>query len=390
MIEIVEGRGVGAGKSFYTCTRIIEHLKDGGTVCASDTFGLYWDKTASFIARRYKVEVLPDQFRVFQEDDVCRMPEITPMGSEDCPVLVVVDEAHTKLSQDYSSDKDTKRKFFNWLTQSRHDDVDVIFISQAAKNMDCRIVRLCTFIWRLRNMTNFRMPFWGGWKESKFALAQYDSDGSFLMNKSYLDKDPEIFACYRSKSMRGKHRASSDQVSKRKLNTVTAPALKRSPMFKVLLFTVPLLLLWGAVTAYGIIKGDSKEPPKAALAAKAVPGPGSIPVVPALPADAPSIVREEIRHLWRIQGKIGLETLASSYRLGELSPHGLVEDIRVPDFSTLYGVVRCNNAGCVTYVICDRGGSGTVPVSFSAPLPPPRAPALSSPVSVPSLAALAR
>ena len=317
MIEIVEGKGVGAGKSYYVATRIISFLAAGGSVWASATFGLDWEETKKLVADRYGVEIEEDQWHVFPQDQISTLHEVTPIGTADCPILIVIDEAQGELNARDWADKH-KRAFFLWLTQSRHDDCDLIFISQSALNIDKQIARLATYIIRVRNMANFSFPGLGKWPFKQFVVGRYDQDGkTFLGPRLWLWHDKGIFKCYSSKVMRGAHkRFSSTAVPRKKLQK----SKPKSRMFKVIILVV--LLLCGFV---GYRFYVYQNPPEKVVAV--VPGEkakiqstssqgNSLPAV---------VVRAEV-----FRGQIGEDSMwtdRGQYTVGKLCADGFVKSV---------------------------------------------------------------
>jgi hypothetical protein len=376
MIEIVEGKGVGAGKSYYVACRIIEQLSKGGTVCASDTFGLKWDAVKALVVERYGVELQEGQYRVFAEDDVPRLHEVTPQGTEECAVLVVVDECHSKLNARDWNDS-SKRPFFNWLTQSRHDDTDVMFISQHSANIDKQIARLVTYVRRIRNMANWKIPGIGNWPLKQFVINTLDSDGKTSLEKKYVWHDKGIFACYTSKVMKGRHRRTGEVVTKR----VLAKVNRRTTMFRPLFLLIPLLLIYGASKLYGVLSSDDESKQRPVAVAAAVVGPG-VSGVATMPVSTVAVASRFVREEWRScsGGDQGLEsrdgmrvghkkpwtlvTALGCYTEGEASQHGFVRSIRWPDRGRSFAIARCENAGALVYVVAEFGNK-TVSVGVS-------------------------
>lgn len=354
MITIVEGRGVGAGKSYYVATRILVHLSRGGTVYAADSFGLKWPETKALVAKRYGLELDDSQYVVFPAEQVERLHEVTPQGTAEMPILIVVDEAHTHLNaRDWSTDKKSpKRKFFNWLTQSRHDDCDLIFISQHAANMDRMIARLVTYIIRLRNMTQHSIPGLGAWPFKQFMVNRYDQDGKTLMKQSLIWHDKEIFAIYNSKVMRGAHVRLDLTVPKKQLNKVK----KQNMSIRIILFLG--LLVVGGYLGYqqwnkprevkqkekeALPKVVSKEDkPKGIFG---TPAPSSEAIV----KPAYSIISEAFR---ATDTKTYVRTDVGTYTVGQMSGKGFVEGlkgdvvrIRLPDGGLAFVVAELKTVG---------------------------------------------
>jgi len=327
MIEIVEGVGVGAGKSYYTCTRIIGHLAAGGTVFASETFGLVWDATKALVEERYGLLLQPEQYETFPQSDIPRLHEVTPKGTGDCPLLVVVDEAHMELNCRDFADK-SKRPFFQWLTQSRHDDTDVIFISQAAANMDKQIARLATYVFRVRNLLGFSLPGLGKlprFLAKYFVLGKFDRDGKTLQERRFLRHDVGIFRCYSTKVMRGAHKRREGEIPRIKLTK----SQKRNP--KMVKFILLVLVVCVGLSVYRFMKvGGVREffgvkAPPVTQPVAAIPKSGA-PEAPkpqaVIPPKPPlfTVANEGFR------GQIGdtiLHTDSGQYEVGVMSKHGL-------------------------------------------------------------------
>jgi len=359
MITIVHGRGVGAGKSYYTCRQIITHLASGGTVYAAETFGLKWPETKAECERLHGVVIEDGQYRTFPEEDIPRLHEVTPPGTDDCPVLIVVDEAHGELNaRDWGDQR--KKAFFKWLTQSRHDNCDVLFITQHMHNMDKQIARLATYIISLRNMAGFTFPGLGEWPFKQFVVNRYDADGKTFLKRDWLWHSQRIFACYTSKIMGGSHKRLDGVVTRRNLQkTKTKP----KPM-KIILIVVMLALVGGGLLLWKTKEkvADLKPPsmPTSAPASPSAPSqPGTMPgrATPAQMPAAYTISHEKFR------GRVGLwelHTDVAQYYVGRMSVHGLVVSVAVDTVR----IVRPD--GGLHYVVADSptsasGGSVVVP-----------------------------
>lgn len=334
MIEIVEGVGVGAGKSYYTATRILCHLAAGGSVYASTTFGLLWDEAKRLGMERFGVVFEDGQYSTFAQEDIPRLHEVTPCGTDDSPVLVIVDEAHIELNSRDWADRN-KRPFFNWLTQSRHQNTDLIFISQAAANMDKQIGRLATRIIRMRNLVGWSIPGIGKWPLKQFVIGTYDRDGKTLQNRRFVSHDKGIFSIYDSKVMRSAHKRADGVVPRRILKKSTT----RNPMY-VKIFVLILCVLgfvvyrtWDSnplVEMAGL--RSAKVEPRAVASAPA----SSAPVKPAY------LLENEV-----LRASLGdyLRTDKGTYEVGQMSHRGLVVGIQknvvkifTPDRATLFVV----------------------------------------------------
>jgi hypothetical protein len=351
MIQTVEGRGVGAGKSYYVTTQVLKYLAEGGIVFASDTFVLKWEEAAAFCLNRYGVVIERDQWNTFPQKEVWKLHEITPAGTDEKPVLIIIDEAQTALNARDWADKE-KRPFFEWLTQSRHDNNDLIFISQSAANIDKQIARLVTYIIRVRNMANFEFPGIGKWPLKQFVIARYDQDGRTLMKKQWVSHDRAVFGCYKSKSCGGSHRRLSAVLPPRKLQKVK----RKSPMIKFLFVAVALVL---GLVSWRVFGGRAEAATISTVA--------SLPGGKAAPPKTIAFVREEWVGLQMpgvnmYDGVATLRTKGGVYAVGHACGFGLVEAIDYPVPGLSYAVARVDNAGVKTFVVASFAGD-TAPVS---------------------------
>lgn len=363
MIQVVDGIGVGAGKSYFTCGRIMAHMAAGGTVYVAETFGFQFEQAKQLIAERWGVVVEPDQYHVVSEEDVPRIHEVTPRGCAELPVLVVVDEAQQFLNARDWNDK-SKRALFSWLCQSRHDDTDLIFISQSANNIDKQVRRLVTEVVRMVNLKTIKVPVLGGLP--LFRELVMHQDGTTVMEGRWRLHDKRIFGCYTSKSCRGRHKRLAGEVPRRKLQRV-----QKKPMKGVLIFG----LLCIGVLAWAISKGGPGKKKESESSAVAV-----APVATTSRVSTP-VPRSTPRPMWEIavedfRGFVSdpatnfhaLKTDRGWYELGEISNRGLVvgvSDRRVrvvqPDGNQVFVVAEVRTS--------TRPMQGGIPPASPAPVP---------------------
>jgi hypothetical protein len=365
MIQIIEGFGVGAGKSFFCVTLLIEHWISGGTAYVADTMEVLWAELKQHVAEVRGYVLQDSQYVSLPEEAILRVHEHTPPGTEDCPVLIVIDECHGKLNARDWNDK-SKRDLFDWCTQSRHDDNDLIFISQSAANIDKQLRRIATYNWRIRNSermgeNNVLRTALKVWKWISFGLhggpqfivSQLDQDGRTLLGKKiFLPQDKRIFKVYRSKSMRGKRKRSGNAVARVKIERAK-PMLKKGYMkyaFMIVLVMVGLGV-WKLATADWHPKSS---------AAKAV---GTTVTQATTKTEINSKATYETKgEPWRARGKGWMKTDAGYYRVGRMSPSGMVEAIAD-------GVVRIKKPdGQLLFIV---GQDVTVPAGTPIPAQTP-------------------
>ena len=200
MIEIFEGR-LGGGKTYFATYRILSHLAQGGIVCTN--VDLIWPGCVEYGRRRLGLEFESDQLVQLEDNQICDFYKFTPSGTSDLAVLVVLDEAHIHFNaRDFAVTDKMHRETLTFLTQSRKVDTDIIFISQSALNLDKQFFRLVQYIWRFRDLARWKVPVFGVKSPYKGIVAcQYDYDGKTMLDRQFLNKDKDIFSCYRTKSL---------------------------------------------------------------------------------------------------------------------------------------------------------------------------------------------
>jgi hypothetical protein len=243
---------------------LMPHWIRGGTACVSDNVVIKWEECKAYAARRAGVVLEDDQYRKISGEDLQRLHEVTPAGTPELPVKIAVDEAQDPFYVRDFADKG-KRPFFSWLCQSRHDDNDVILLSQASANLDKSVRRLATFYWVVRNTDYFPvggkpLSYWFrlfsfGLSSGQFFIrTQLDQDGKTAFGKTWHKADRGLFGCYESKAMRLKHRRAGEAVARKKLAQVKGKA--RPAVVKYVLLGLVVLIGWSACKLF---KGDSKS-----------------------------------------------------------------------------------------------------------------------------------
>lgn len=245
MIKLVDGEGVGAGKSFFATREVIPHLARGGTVYASDSYRLYWVRTAMYIADVYGVEIVPAQYVTIPHAEMYRVHELSQAGTADCPTLIIYDEAQEELNvHDWRSAK--IRPFFDWLCQSRHDDTDVIFLTQDWKNVNSNVAKLITFRISLLNLWQMEIPGLGAipncWPFPQFRSVWYPKESTKSCRWNLIQHDSRLMRCYESKARRLTHKRLTMEARERfQLKKVKK---KNEPMRLVIILGIIIIALY--------------------------------------------------------------------------------------------------------------------------------------------------
>jgi hypothetical protein len=202
--EIFEGR-LGGGKTYTSTLRIIDRLRQGGIVATN--VQLNKEAIDKLIRDRYGVVPnLDKQLFMLSEEEICDFYKHIPLGDgTGLNPLIVMDEFHLWFnSRDYGQTHKQHRPTLTFITQARKLHVDLLLISQSALNVDKQFIRQLHGIWRFRDMGKFiipglgiKLPFVG----SYILGARFDQDGTTLIDRHWIKKDPQVFKCYETTAL---------------------------------------------------------------------------------------------------------------------------------------------------------------------------------------------
>jgi Zonular occludens toxin (Zot). len=192
MIEIFQGR-IGGGKTYNAVLRMAGHMRKGGHVFTNievnwEGFKILCEKSFGFIAQ-------DEQFHVLTTEQIPSVHKHIASGSQGCAALVVVDEA-----QLFYNSRDWQKQdkgLLTFLTQSRKVCVDMIFITQAATNIDKQFRVLCQYVWAFKDMKRFIdfLPF------DLIMCLQFDIDGRTLLKWYFIRKSKLVFNAYNTNAL---------------------------------------------------------------------------------------------------------------------------------------------------------------------------------------------
>lgn len=197
MIEVFEGR-IGGGKTISAVERMLKYFAQGGKVFTNIELKL--DACKKYLRENYFWDYQEGQYILLNDLQIPEFHRHTCAGTPDAPVLVVLDEAHLWFnSRDWNS---TSKELLTFLTQSRKQSTDVIFISQSLLNMDKQFMRLVQYVWTFTDLKRVGYPVnWPfiqsiPWPFPQILQKQFDYDGKTLLDRSFLWKKKAMFACY--------------------------------------------------------------------------------------------------------------------------------------------------------------------------------------------------
>jgi hypothetical protein len=322
MIEIFEGR-LGGGKTYSAVLRIEAHLSRGGHVYAN--VELFPEKVVERLEAKGYRGLGVDQIHFIASHEIARFFAVVPIGQKDLPVLVVVDEAHIWLDQRAFNKKELDELFF-FLTQSRKQSTDVIFISQNKKNLDARIARLVQYVWTFRDMRKWRLPFfYFKWPFPHLVQTCWDYDGKTILLKKWLVWDAGIYSLYNTDAMLSDV-ARAGVIENKQVKRENLAALwlrKHQKQMRILIWLCPIMIGLGLWRLYPVWQNLHKKPVAAVAAAPS-----------ATPRRAPIIHRERLvseAGFWSIGKELHtspLETDGGDYEEGQVCPYGLVQKVK--------------------------------------------------------------
>ena len=319
MIEIFEGR-LGGGKTYSAILRIESHLSRGGHVYTN--VELFAQQLVTRLLEKGWEGVGPDQVHFIRSEEIARFYEVVPIGAKELPVLVVVDEAHIWLDQRSFNKKELDQLFF-FLTQSRKQNTDIIFISQNKKNLDARISRLVQYVWTFRDMRRWRLPFfYVKWPFPHLVQTCWDYDGRTILLKKWLVWDAGIYKCYNTDAMLSDV-ARAGVVENKKVVRKNPALLWVRKHMRILILLCPIMIGIGLWRLVPIWENLHKKPAPASVAASPVP----------LGRQVPVIHRERLisEGGWCSIGKevtvYPLETEDGEYETGKPCAYGLVRNV---------------------------------------------------------------
>jgi hypothetical protein len=246
MLEIFDGRP-GDGKTYSAMLKkILPHLAGGGFVATN--IEVNPAGVAAWIKNRTGKIFQPDRLVSLDETDVPTFYRVVPRGSEDCQVLVVLDEAHLWFnSRDWKKNDDDFRETFNLATQHRKHWLDIILITQHFANIDSQFLRLTETIWRFRDLK--KSPLWGVFQIPflRFVANVYDRNGKKKVDWSAYPFEKLVGDTYNTRAtLRGSSMAGEVQKIKLDLDPQTARKVQNVRKFvqlAIILFGVLLILI---------------------------------------------------------------------------------------------------------------------------------------------------
>lgn len=187
----------GGGKTYLAVSRILAHLGRGGTVYTN--VQLKPEGCRRYLRKHYGVEMDDSAIVFLDEQGTIDFNKALTGGTRELPVLVVLDELHLFFSaKDHAMTATSRRGMLTFLSQTRKVYIDLVFITQEEENLDVHFRRLTDEIWRMKDLSRFKIPLLNiGYPWPHTVAFRFDAKGGKEpMEKRLILRSPEVFECY--------------------------------------------------------------------------------------------------------------------------------------------------------------------------------------------------
>lgn len=200
MITIVEGV-LGGGKTVYAVRETLSRLARGGHVFTN--IDMVRENVHAYLLARHGVYLRSSQLQRLPEgDEVVSWLDSIQFGTLENPILVVLDEAHMWYNaRDWKATHETSGDVLSFLTQSRKVGVDLLFISQDAKNVESQFRRMAQVLVRSRNLGMIKDPIFGLKLSGFFHYELVEMQHQNTFERKWWRADSSVFRCYRTEAL---------------------------------------------------------------------------------------------------------------------------------------------------------------------------------------------
>src|SRR5574340_247846 len=186
MIYLYYGK-VGDGKTYHVVNREVIPALLSGRKVYTNIEGLNLRNISTFTSIPYaELAELVFLFDPFDKAAVKEMYKIAEHGS-----LIIYDESHDYY--DAREYKNADKDFLDFLSKSRHQGFDIVFITQSPKRLEGNIVRLCNFAYQVKNL-----GFIGRFVKSVYVVHCRQSPYDAIVSTFRGRYDKAVFALYSS------------------------------------------------------------------------------------------------------------------------------------------------------------------------------------------------
>jgi len=287
--RIVTG-SMGGGKSYYATEEMLRAFKEGAIIHTNlEIVPHEWAAIAEH----------PDQM-VELGDDFTKWKELIRPGIEGQENVVVVDEGALIFNaRDFASAKAEKQAVFEFMVHSRHLGLDVIFISQHAKNIDAQVRRMTqSIIFCVKAEEVKPYGFLFGKVFGDFRRHTLDPTGRQTWDKTWARFNPEVGKMYRTHMTKGRMDGVQRDVRRKKKEDTSKTRVKQAAIFLACVVAVVVSgIVFLSHRAYATIAGPGEQPakvdqvnPAPVARVEDVPPPAAKPAAPVQAAKEPRFI----------------------------------------------------------------------------------------------------
>jgi len=263
MIKVYTGV-IGSGKTYSAINEIVLHLSKGGTVATNIV--LNYDYISKYLEDYYSFKLNDEQYIFLKEDRITNFHRYTPQGTKDLPVLVIIDEAQLYFnSREYAKlMTESGKEFLAFLTQSRKEFTDVVFITQAIETIDKQLRIQIQFEVKCRDISTYEIPVILMKVPFKVIIQLWfdpnlPREGGKPLKRVYFWKNKKIFGCYNSFDLVKGGFNRSGQVSKKGIK------IKKMSKKDIQIIIAIIILLLIGLSVYLYKKANKKNIKKAEI-----------------------------------------------------------------------------------------------------------------------------
>jgi hypothetical protein len=196
MIQIVTGK-LGAGKTLYSMTRIVDDLVKGKTVCTN--IAVNWPAIVALARRKYRVVLDDSQLVVVDPRNDRNWHKQIPWGLGFDFVELYLDEIHLFFNaRDWQETKKVAGDMVSFLSQSRKARVNITFIVQDENTLDAQFKMQAEWVLYIVNSDHLPFGILGALPVKFFIVCKRDAENGNTLSRTCKGYDKSYFGLYDS------------------------------------------------------------------------------------------------------------------------------------------------------------------------------------------------
>jgi hypothetical protein len=244
---------MGDGKSYFAAEYMRKAIREGAIVHTNLDLRLE--------AWHCEVES-DDQIVQLPEDDFKAWTALVRPGIEGRENVVIIDEGALLFNaQDWNKQRDEKKEVFKFMVYSRHLGLDVLFLTQSAKNVDAQVRRMCTEIVQCVKAERVK-PYGPLFKllYGDFRRHYLNGPGNQVLDSKWVRFDPEIGNLYYTHARAKCVTDTPRDIRRREKEDTTKISMKRKGLVMAgALAACVCAVLWAGNAAASMALGPDKK-----------------------------------------------------------------------------------------------------------------------------------